>query len=357
MFKKSKRIVLTGGGTAGHVMPHIALLPTLQKEGWDVRYIGSKNGIEKKILPSELPFYSIHTGKLRRYFSVQNFLDLFRLLLGCIEALWLLLKLRPALVFSKGGFVSVPVVWAAAFWRIPIVLHESDFSPGLANRLCLPFARRILTAFAPTAVQLGNKATHVGIPLRPTLLTGSKEKARQILALPWNKPLLLFMGGSLGARSVNDMVRQSLDTLLPHFHILHICGNGNIDDSLKQREGYAQVEFVSDELPHFLAATDLIVCRAGATTLAEIWALALPSLLLPLGNKASRGDQLENAKVFMDQGWAEVLWPSDQQNSSLFCQQIFNAFENRFAMQKAMQAAPPPNSIPLILAALNSVVT
>jgi len=347
MFKH--KIILTGGGTAGHVVPHLALIPELKTQGIQCIYIGSRAGIEKSLVPSHVPFYSIHTGKLRRYLSLQNFFDFFRLGLGCLEAFFLLLKLRPQLVFSKGGFVSVPVVWAAGILRIPVLLHESDWSPGLANKLCLPFASRIFTAFPETAGKLGNKALCTGIPLRSELFTGSSPEGRQLLSYTGPLPVLLFMGGSLGARDLNQALRNILPQLTQSFFVLHICGKGNLEPQLSHPL-YRQLEYVHAELPHYLAATDLLICRAGATTLAEIWALAKPSLLIPLGNKASRGDQLENAKYFEKKGWAEVLWP---QSSGLSSEQLLNSIQKTFSqkhlLHQALAAEPPPPAINLIL--------
>lgn len=310
------RIVLTGGGTAGHVMPHIAMLPHYKKLGWDVHYIGSK-GIEKELVQKAgVPFSQIQTGKLRRYFSVENFLDIGRLALGTWQAIKCLKKLKPDLVFSKGGFVSVPVAAAAWILRIPVVSHESDLTPGLANRLIKPFCRIIFYAFPETAPYLkGVGAIEAGIPVRPQLLVGDRDEGRRLCGFTDEERFtLLFMGGSSGAERINQALSDALPQLVKKFNIIHLSGKGK---SLGfKHPNYKSFEYVNEGLEHLLALADAAVCRAGANSLFELRELAKPMLLIPL-EIGSRGDQVDNAKSFAKHGWAMVLRETELDGASL----------------------------------------
>ena len=293
-----KKIVLTGGGTMGHVSPNLALIPELQRAGYEVHYIGTEKGIEREAV-SALPgvtYHAVKSGKLRRYFSWQNFTDPFRVLAGMFQSAHLMGKLKPDVLFSKGGFVAVPVVVGAWLHRVPSVCHESDLTPGLANKLCKPFTKHFATTFPECAQALGNKAECVGTPLRPTLFTGSREKGLSVLRFDGTKPVLLMMGGSLGAQAVKKALREALPQLLPDFDVAHICGKGNLAASLEGTPGYTQLEFISAELPDVLAAADLVLSRAGSNALMEFQALAKPLLLVPYPKGASRGDQILNAQ-------------------------------------------------------------
>jgi UDP-N-acetylglucosamine--N-acetylmuramyl-(pentapeptide) pyrophosphoryl-undecaprenol N-acetylglucosamine transferase len=303
-----KKIVLTGGGTAGHVMPNLALAPELKRQGWEIAYIGSYQGIEKDLLgPTGIPYYGIATGKLRRYFSAQNFTDPFRVAQGLVEAALLLRKLRPDVVFSKGGFVSVPVTIGAWLNRIPVILHESDLTPGLANRLVLPFAATICATFPESMAHLPEgKRVLTGNPIRRELLEGSRETGLALCGFTAAKPVLAVLGGSLGSRVLNQVVRKALPELLSCFQVAHICGKGNVESGLTQ-DGYCQFEFIGAELPAVLAAADLCVSRAGANFIFELLALKKPALLIPLSKAASRGDQILNAASFLRQGFSLVL--------------------------------------------------
>lgn len=314
-----KRIILTGGGTAGHVTPNIALMPALQKKGFDIRYIGSKNGMERGMIKDmHIPYYGISSGKLRRYFDVKNFTDPFRVMKGYIEARSIMKKLKPDIVFSKGGFVTVPVVMAAKHKGIPVIIHESDMTPGLANKLALPSASKVCCNFPETLKHLPEgKAVLTGSPIRKELFEGDKEKGLQFCGFNSDKPVLLIMGGSLGSVAINNAVRGELDTLLETFQIAHLCGKGNLDVSLKDKKGYAQFEFVSDELNDLFACTDLMISRAGANAICEILALRKPNVLIPLSAKASRGDQILNAASFEKQGYSYVLQEEEVTNESL----------------------------------------
>lgn len=308
-----KHIVLTGGGTAGHVTPNIALLPRLTELGYQISYIGSLEGIEKKLIEElNIPYYGIESGKLRRYFDWKNFSDPFRVLKGYGQVRKLLKKLKPDLVFSKGGFVTVPVVIAAKHQHIPAVIHESDMTPGLANRLAIPSAVKVCCNFPETVDRLpAKKALLTGSPIRQELLRGDAAKARDFCGFHANKPVILVMGGSLGAASVNANIRKILPRLLPDFQVIHLCGKGKLEPSLAQTEGYVQFEYIKEELANLLALADLIVSRAGANAICEILALQKPNLLIPLPAKASRGDQILNARSFERQKFSMVLEEGD----------------------------------------------
>lgn len=314
-----KRIILTGGGTAGHVTPNIALMPALEKKGFDIRYIGSKNGMEREMIRAvHVPYYGISSGKLRRYFDVKNFTDPFRVLKGYLEARSIMKKLKPDIVFSKGGFVTVPVVMAAKHCGIPVIIHESDMTPGLANKLALPSASKVCCNFPETLNHLPEeKAVLTGSPIRKELFEGNREKGLRFCGFTSDQPVLLIMGGSLGSVAINTAVRKELDVLLETFQIAHLCGKGNLDPSLDNKKGYAQFEFVSDELNDIFACTDLMVSRAGANAICEILALRKPNVLIPLSAKASRGDQILNAASFEKQGYSYVLQEEDVTNETL----------------------------------------
>jgi UDP-N-acetylglucosamine--N-acetylmuramyl-(pentapeptide) pyrophosphoryl-undecaprenol N-acetylglucosamine transferase len=328
-----KKIVLTGGGTAGHVTPNIALLPALQREGFTVSYIGGK-GIEQSLITEKkIPFYCISTGKLRRYFDLKNLTDLFRIAAGFFQSLFILIRVRPSVVFSKGGFVSVPVVWASALLRIPVIIHESDITPGLANRLSIPFAKRICYSFEETADYLPkSKRINTGLPIRQELLDGSKNKGLELCAFTRSKPVLLIIGGSQGSVTINTVIRESLPRLLQSYNICHLCGKGNLGSEV---ENYAQFEYVKDELAHLLAAADLIISRSGATTLFELLALQKSSLLIPLG-AGSRGDQVLNARSFEKMGFSHVLLQDDLTQNTLIGS-IDKAFTQRDTMITTMK--------------------
>jgi len=306
-------IVLTGGGTAGHVTPNIALLPALKHAGYNIHYIGTKDGIERNLIEAEnIPYHAIPAGKLRRYIDWQNITDIARIKMGFIKAFFTLARLKPDVVFSKGGFVTPPVVWAAWLLRIPVVIHESDITPGLANKLALPFARRICYAFAETGKHLpSDKAIHTGIPVRTELRTGDAQKGREICNFTPDKPTLLIIGGSQGSQAINTAIRTALPDLLKTFQICHLCGRDHLDTNLKQTAGYAQFEYVSEDLAHLFAMANFVVSRAGATTLFELLTLHKPTLLIPLSARVSRGDQILNAQSFQNSGYSLVLSEDD----------------------------------------------
>ncbi len=308
-----KKIVMTGGGTAGHVTPNIALFPYLKEAGYDIAYIGSYIGIEKQLIEEcNIPYYGIASGKLRRYFDWKNFTDPFRVIKGFFEAKKLIKTLKPDVVFSKGGFVSVPVVFAASSAHIPVIIHESDMTPGLANKLAIPHATKVCCNFAETMQYLPQgKAVHTGSPIRNELFAGNKTKGLEFLGFTGDKPVILIMGGSIGSRFINNAVWDALDSLLTDFQIAHLVGKGNINTALENKAGYAQFEFVSDQLTDIFAATDLMISRAGANSISEILALKIPNILIPLSANASRGDQILNAESYKKQGFSTVLQEED----------------------------------------------
>ena len=307
-----KRIVLTGGGTAGHVTPNMALIPRLQEAGYDVHYIGSYEGIERRLIEDmKIPYHGISSGKLRRYFDVKNFSDPFRVLKGCKEAASLLKVLKPDIVFSKGGFVSVPVVLAAKRRHIPCIIHESDMTPGLANKLCIPVATKVCCNFPETLQNLpADKAVLTGSPIREELTKGNKIAGLDYCGFSANQPVIMVIGGSLGAANVNKAVRDALPALLKDFQVVHICGQGKVDNLLLTTKGYKQFEYVKAELKDLFAMADVVISRAGANAICELLALKKPNLLIPLVS-GSRGDQVLNARSFEAQGFSMVLSEDD----------------------------------------------
>lgn len=306
----SKRIVFTGGGTAGHVTPNIALINELQQQGWQIDYVGSADGVEKEMIQAiDIPYHIVSSGKLRRYFSWKNFFDPVKILLGIGQAYQLLRKLKPDVVFSKGGFVAFPVVVGAWLNRIPIVAHESDMSPGLANRLSFPFVNKICVTFAVAKKHFKqqDKVVVTGTPIRQELLSGNKDRGLALCGFNGDKPCLLVVGGSQGAQALNKCIRQALDTLCKNFQVIHLCGKDKVDNAFVKRAGYCQLEYANQELADLFAASEIVISRAGANALYEILALAKPHVLIPLSSKVSRGDQVQNARYFQQQGISVVV--------------------------------------------------
>ena len=301
-----KRIVLTGGGTAGHVTPNIALIPALRELGYDIQYIGSYEGIEKKLIEEfGIPYHGIASGKLRRYFDLKNFSDPFRVIKGFFQAKALLKELKPDIIFSKGGFVTVPVVQAARGLHIPVIIHESDMTPGLANKLAIPAASKVCCNFPETIPHLpAGKAVVTGSPIREELRSGNKLAALKFCGFTSDRPVLLVIGGSLGSVAVNRAIRGILPELLKSFQVIHLCGKGNVDESLNGTPGYVQFEYIKQELADLFALADIVVSRAGANAICELLDLRKPNLLIPLSAAASRGDQILNARSFQTQGFS-----------------------------------------------------
>ncbi len=346
----SKKIILTGGGTAGHVTPNMALIPELKKKGYEIKYVGSYTGIEKKLIEEMgVEYQGISSGKLRRYFSMKNFSDPFRVLKGFKEAKKIMKDYNPSIVFSKGGFVSVPVVLAAKKYKIPVIIHESDMTPGLANRIAMKGASVICHNFPETAASLPDgKAVLTGSPIREELRHGDKTAGLKSLDFTPDKPVIMVMGGSLGAVAVNNAIRGALDELLDKYQIIHLCGKGKLDESLKNIPGYKQFEYVKSELTNYFAAADLLVSRAGANAICEIAALQKPNILIPLSRKASRGDQILNANSFKKQGFSEVIEEEDVTKESLV-NMINQVYDNREKYIDAMAKSNNNDAITTIL--------
>ena len=351
-----KRIILTGGGTAGHVTPNIALLPRLKELGYDIQYIGSYTGIEKELIePFGIPYHGISSGKLRRYFSVQNFTDPFRVLKGFREAHKLIRQLKPDVIFSKGGFVSVPVVLAGKRCKVPVIIHESDMTPGLANKIAIPSAAKVCCNFPETLKSLPEgKAVLTGSPIRQELLSGNKIAAMDMCHFTSDKPVILVIGGSLGAVAVNNAVREALPELLKDFQIIHLCGKGKMDESLKDVEGYCQFEYIKNELRNLFALADIVISRAGANAICELLALHKPNLLIPLSANASRGDQILNARSFERQGFSLVL-EEEQLTKETLLKAVKSLYENRTTFINSMKNSGQQDSIGTIISLIEEV--
>ncbi len=339
-------IVLTGGGSAGHVTPNLALVPHLRERGFKVHYIGTADGIEKQLV-KDLPYHEIEAGKLRRYLSKSNISDFFKIFRGYKQAKAILRDIKPALVFAKGGFVSVPVVYAAAKLKIPVVLHESDYTPGLANRLCTRKAQKICLSF-DTAEAKDSKSVLTGSPVREGLLCGDKSAGLGILGFTGEKPVLLIMGGSLGAQAINDAVDGCIDELTKRFDVVHLRGRGHLNEALKSASGYVQYEYVDEQLKDIFAATDIALSRAGANAIFEYLALKIPSLLVPLPLSASRGDQILNAGYFQKKGYALVL-EQEKLTGELLISQLEKLNADRESFVANMEASEALNGTQNVL--------
>lgn len=341
-----KKIVLTGGGTAGHVTPNIALIPTLQSLGYDITYIGSYDGIEKRLIEDfNIPYYGVSTGKFRRYMDPKNLTDPFRVIKGYAEAHKILKKLKPDIIFSKGGFVSVPVVRAAASLKIPCIIHESDLTPGLANKLCIPVADKVCCNFPETMKYIpDDKAILTGSPIREELSKGDKIAALEMCGFTANQPVILVIGGSLGANAINEAIRKCLPKLLVDFQVVHICGKDKIDNILLNTPGYKQFEYVKAELKDLFAMADLVISRAGANAICELLALRVPNLLIPLPAKSSRGDQILNAHSFEAQGFSMVLEEQDLDEST-FLDKVHELYFTRESFIQTMSKSGMHDSI------------
>ncbi|HGX1442277.1 TPA: undecaprenyldiphospho-muramoylpentapeptide beta-N-acetylglucosaminyltransferase, partial [Staphylococcus aureus] len=304
------KIAFTGGGTVGHVSVNLSLIPTALSQGYEALYIGSKNGIEREMIESQLPeikYYPISSGKLRRYISLENAKDVFKVLKGILDARKVLKKEKPDLLFSKGGFVSVPVVIAAKSLNIPTIIHESDLTPGLANKIALKFAKKIYTTFEETLNYLPKeKADFIGATIREDLKNGNAHNGYQLTGFNENKKVLLVMGGSLGSKKLNSIIRENLDALLQQYQVIHLTGKG-LKDAQVKKSGYIQYEFVKEDLTDLLAITDTVISRAGSNAIYEFLTLRIPMLLVPLGLDQSRGDQIDNANHFADKGYAKAI--------------------------------------------------
>ncbi len=338
-----KKIIFTGGGSAGHVTLNLALIPWFIENGWDVSYIGSRNGMEKELVAKfpAVRYYSVATGKLRRYFSWQNLLDMVKIPLGCLEACWLVHKINPDIIFSKGGFVSFPVVIGGWVNRKTVYMHESDLTPGLANKLSLPFVSRFFTTFPETvnSVKQKGKVDCVGPVLSDRLFNGSREEGAKIAGFSPDKPTVMVIGGSLGAKSLNDAVAKNLKEILKTYQLIHISGKNGFNPALKGR-GYIQYEYVDAELKHLMALSDIVISRAGSNSIFELASLNKPMILVPLPATASRGEQGLNAKNFQTKGYAEIIKDEDIANPDKLLPLLGNMYANRTQYAQKMQDNP-----------------
>ena len=353
----SKKIVLTGGGTAGHVTPNMALIPKLRELQYEIAYMGSYDGIEKKLMEDfNIPYFGIATGKFRRYFDPKNFSDPFRVLKGMREARKYLKEIKPDVVFSKGGFVSVPVVRAAYSLGIPCIIHESDMTPGLANKLCIPVARKVCCNFPETFSMLPtSKAVLTGSPIRKELAMGSKEAGYRLCGFDASKPIIMVVGGSLGSAAINQAVRDVLPELLKDFQVVHLCGKEKMDNLLLTTSGYKQFEYVRSEMKDLFAMADLVISRAGANAISELLALKKPNILIPLPMGSSRGDQIMNAKSFESQGFSIVI-DEDDLTTKLLLEKIQELYFNRFTYIDAMSKSNQRDAIGTIIGLIEDAV-
>lgn len=351
-----KKILLTGGGTAGHVTPNIALLPRLKEAGYEISYVGSYKGIEKELIEAEhIPYYGISSGKLRRYFDPKNFSDPFKVINGLRQSIGLIHKLKPGVIFSKGGFVSVPVLLAARLCRVPAIIHESDITPGLANKIALPGAVKICCNFPETMKYLpAEKAVLTGSPIRKELLNGNASAARTLCGFDESRPVLFIVGGSSGSVVINNTVREALPALLKKFQVIHMCGKEHLDPSLTNTCGYRQFEYIGKELPDIFALADIVVSRAGANSICELLALRKPNLLIPLSAGASRGDQILNAASFEKQGFSMVLKEEDMTAATL-SDAVGALYTNRSRYTDAMTHSGQMDSVEMIVKLIDAV--
>lgn len=352
-----KKIILTGGGTAGHVTPNLALVPKLKELGYEIEYIGSYEGIEKKLIEDYgIPYHGIASGKLRRYFDIKNISDPFRVLKGYWQAVRLMKRLKPDILFSKGGFVSVPVILAAKHCRIPAIIHESDLTPGLANKLAIPAAQKVCCNFPETLKYLPQeKAVLTGSPIRAELLSGNRIRALDLCGFTASQKVILVVGGSTGSQFINTIVRKALPELTKEYQIIHLCGKGNLEPSLNGHKGYAQFEYAKKELSDFFALADLVISRAGANAICEILALRIPNILIPLSANASRGDQILNARSFEKQGFSYVIEEEDLSVKNILSA-VTHMFEQRQAYQQAMESSQQLNSVDTVIRLIEETV-
>ncbi len=327
-----KSIVLTGGGTLGHCTPHFAILPYIKNHFDNISYIGSKNGIEKNlVLNNNLPYYEIDTTKLDRSKILKNFKIPFELIKSINQAKEILKNLNPNVVFSKGGFVGLPVTIASKLLKIPVIVHESDLTIGLANKIASRFADKTLFSFDKD-FKIKNQQI-VGPPINEKLFKVSKNDALKHYNINTNKPILLVTGGSLGATAINDYIRKNLALLTKDFTILHVTGKGNLCPCCNK--DYIQTEFA--EMQYAYNASDLAVSRAGANTAFELISLKKPTIFIPLPKTVSRGDQIENANYFSSKNLCKTLL---QENINDLSNEIYSLYKNKNFYLKNLKNNP-----------------
>ncbi len=349
-----KKIVLTGGGTAGHVTPNIALIPKLIKEGYEIHYIGSKTGVEKNLITSlddnlNVKYYSISSGKLRRELNFENVKDVFKVTKGILEANKLIKKIKPDVIFSKGGYVVVPVVLAGKKQNVPVIIHESDYTPGLANKIAIPFAKTVCTSFESTQKFI-KKATvvHTGPPIREEIKEGDKTIGKDLCNFKNEKPVIMLMGGSLGAKKLNETLRKALkQSKLNNYNVIHLTGKGNLDETLTY-DNYKQFDYVGEEMAHLLSFANIVITRGGANAIFELLSIKKPNIIIPLSLKASRGDQIQNAKEFSEKGYSKVIFEEDL-NTDLLLEEIEDLFNNSSKYINNMNSYKGVNTLNMIV--------
>ena len=358
------KIILTGGGTAGHVSGNMALVPELKKHGFNIDYIGTHRGMERDIVASDkdIIYHPISAGKFVRGFHPGNIKDAFKVLKGIKEASKLVKEIKPDVVFSKGGFVTVPVVIAAHRHHVPVIIHESDFTPGLANKISAEFADKICTTFPETVSMFRNKKRNgassvicTGAPLRKELFAGSRSTGYSLCGFADNKPVIIVMGGSLGAQAINKLIRESVNVLVKKYNIIHICGRGGCDNALNI-QGYKQFDYVTTELPHLFAISDIAVSRAGSNAIFEFLAAQIPMLLIPLPKGESRGDQILNADSFAKSGFAVTKYQENLDPQEL-CKDIDALFADKQKFRTSMHNSSIQNGTDNILKLIYSCCT
>lgn len=347
---KKLKIMMTGGGTAGHVTPNLALIPRLKQLGYEIQYIGTRDGKERGIIEGKnIKYHIIESGKLRRYFDIKNFTDPFKVIKGVWQAKEIIKKEKPNIIFSKGGFVAVPVVIGAFLNKIPVIAHESDLTPGLANKISSLYCTKVCVTFEETLKHIKNgKGVLTGTPIREEFFKGNKTVGLDICKFSDEKPVLMIIGGSSGAKRINETIRKCINKLLPQYNIIHICGNGNVDNKLSNIKGYKQFEYVNDEMPHLLMAADVVISRAGANGIFELLALKKPNLLIPLPLKSSRGDQILNANYFNKLGYSMVLQEEDLNEEALISK-LDELYKNRGKYVKNMSSTLVKNGVESVI--------
>jgi len=324
-------IAITGGGTGGHIFPNISIVEELKIRGEkNIVWIGEKGGKEELFAKKlNIPFYGIKAGKIRRYFSLKNFSDLFLVVLGFFQSLFLLSKLKPKLLFSKGGFVSIPPAFAARVLRVPVLTHESDINPGLANRLISKASYAVCTSFKETSPYFpGKRVFYTGNPVRKVIKDGNSKRGKIFLGFKEDLPFVMVVGGSLGAQSINNTIYKIVDNYDLPFNLVHQCGRGNLNNTFIKIKKYRQYEFLGKEIGDVMAVSTLIISRAGAGALYEISYLGKPSILIPLSKTASRGEQVDNAKFFEENG-ASIVILNDDLNEKILFKTVCNLLENK----------------------------
>lgn len=342
-----RKIILTGGGTAGHVTPHLSILPSLIKE-YEIHYIGSISGIERDIINKYkyITYHPITTVKFERSLTLKNLLIPFKLFKGIRQSKKIIKELKPSIIFSKGGFVSVPVCYAAHSLKVPIVGHESDYSMGLANKLIYKKCNSMCFSFKDTQSKYIKKGVYAGSPIRESIYQGNKEKIVKQYNLDDTMPTLLMFGGSLGAKAINEMVFLCCEELSKKFNILHIVGKGNLNSKIKI-SNYHQIEFTNN-IEDYFACANIVISRAGSNSIFELCAIQKPMLLIPLPKDSSRGDQILNAEYLEKQNLCLVLF-QENMTKETFIKSIIELYQNRYFYINNLKRQPNFNGTKKIL--------